>query len=91
MSIAYFCQPDEDAKVKSVVPLSDITDGEHTNTVLSRQELTQAFPVDLERMKRKGVKPGVEVTAGEHLKMRLDSTYTFRRGEGTNKVAAPAA
>ncbi|GAA6060036.1 hypothetical protein JCM10212_001033 [Sporobolomyces blumeae] len=60
-SIAYFNQPSGDASLKTVVPVSTISQN------------------DLARMERKGVKPGTEITAGEHLQARLASTYNLWR------------
>ncbi|GJN91128.1 hypothetical protein Rhopal_004146-T1 [Rhodotorula paludigena] len=59
-SIAWFNQPDGDASLKTVVPVSSIS------------------ARDLERMERKGVTPGTEVTSDEHLQARLASTYKQR-------------
>ncbi|BGP16940.1 hypothetical protein JCM10213_007386 [Rhodosporidiobolus nylandii] len=56
-SIAWFNQPRPSASLKTVVPVSSISE------------------LDLARMERKGVSPGVEVTANEHLQARLASTY----------------
>ncbi|GAA5911896.1 hypothetical protein JCM5296_006638 [Sporobolomyces johnsonii] len=56
-SIAYFNQPSPQASLKTVVPVSSISEN------------------DLARMERKGVKPGADITANEHLQARLASTY----------------
>ncbi|GAA6003010.1 hypothetical protein JCM10207_001943 [Rhodosporidiobolus poonsookiae] len=56
-SIAWFNQPNPSASLKTVVPVSSIS--EH----------------DIARMERKGVTPGTDVTANEHLQARLASTY----------------
>ncbi|GAA5833785.1 hypothetical protein JCM5353_003315 [Sporobolomyces roseus] len=56
-SIAYFNQPSPQASLKTVVPVSSISQN------------------DLARMERKGVKPGTDLTANEHLFARLASTY----------------
>ncbi|GAA5854049.1 hypothetical protein JCM8547_008206 [Rhodosporidiobolus lusitaniae] len=56
-SIAWFNQPSTSASLKTVVPVSSISE------------------LDIARMERKGVTPGTEVTANEHLQARLASTY----------------
>ncbi|GAA5871292.1 hypothetical protein JCM16303_000707 [Sporobolomyces ruberrimus] len=56
-SMAYFNQPSPNASLKTVVPVSSISDN------------------DLARMERKGVTPGTDLTANEHLLARLASTY----------------
>ncbi|GAA5934723.1 isopenicillin N synthase family dioxygenase [Sporobolomyces koalae] len=60
-SIAYFNQPSPNASLKTVVPVSSISED------------------DLQRMERKGVRPGTELTANEHLMARLASTYKSSR------------
>lgn len=67
-SIAFFNQPIPTTSLKTLVPVSSISD------------------IDLERMERKGVKPGTEISAGAHLQARLDATYKMRSAERT---AAP--
>ncbi|GAA5971060.1 hypothetical protein JCM11641_004128 [Rhodosporidiobolus odoratus] len=56
-SIAWFNQPTPTASLKTVVPVSSISE------------------YDLERMQRKGVAPGADITAVEHLHARLAATY----------------
>ncbi|KAJ1023741.1 hypothetical protein NDA18_004724 [Ustilago nuda] len=66
-SVAYFCQPDEDARL---VPL-EISD--------KVREKVQAQVMDKEEFQRRCVAKGVanvsELTGGEHLRARLGATY----------------
>ncbi|BGP32775.1 hypothetical protein JCM10296v2_004559 [Rhodotorula toruloides] len=42
-------------------------------------DVTSISEYDLERMEKKGVKPGADITAGQHLQARLDSVYKLGR------------
>lgn len=66
-SVAYFCQPDEDAKL---VPLEidDKVRGKCTGKVISEEEFKR-------RCKAKGVADVGELTGGQHLRARLGATY----------------
>ncbi len=66
-SVAYFCQPDEDAKL---VPLEidDKVRGKCTGKVMSEEEFKR-------RCKAKGVADVGELTGGQHLRARLGATY----------------
>ncbi|GAA6032643.1 hypothetical protein JCM8097_004858 [Rhodosporidiobolus ruineniae] len=73
-SMAWFNQPKPYASLKTVVPVSSIS--EH----------------DLARMERKGVSPGADITANEHLQARLSSTYGARKPAVlTSAAAGPGA
>lgn len=81
-SIAYFNQPDPDTILKSVVETTAISESKLTAFFVgtSRTDFFCRFfftSVDIERMKRKGVKPGVSITASEHLNARLAATYNL--------------
>jgi hypothetical protein len=75
--MAWFNQPKSDASLMTVVPTSQITERE--SSLLASWKLSELTffrsTDDLARMERKGAKPGVDITASEHLQARLASTY----------------
>ena len=88
-SIAWFNQPSPSASLRTCVPVSSISPGACSPPLtpllfswVMRQQLTSLDVTraeDRERMARKGVEPGKDVTADAHLEARLKSTYKLAK------------
>lgn len=84
-SIAWFNQPTPTASLKTCVDVTSISESAssphkaHSLRASSFTMLNHYLADDLARMNRKGVKPGTDLTADEHLQARLSSTYSLRK------------